>query len=149
MGDEKARETDGPAAAAALGLEPHPEGGWYRRLWTASEQVATERGPRAAATAIHYLLAPGERSRWHRVASDELWLWHSGSPLTLVHAAQPDDADGVRGVLGPDHAAGQSLWAAVPAGRWQSAEAEGPLPALLTCVVAPGFTWSDFTLHRG
>ncbi|WP_414720400.1 cupin domain-containing protein, partial [Streptomyces sp.] len=42
-----------PALAAELGLQPHPEGGWYRRLWTAAEEVVTARGPRAAATAIH------------------------------------------------------------------------------------------------
>ncbi|MFH9736880.1 cupin domain-containing protein [Streptomyces roseolus] len=127
-------------------MEPHPEGGWYRRLWTADEQAVTARGRRPAASAIHYLLAPGERSRWHQVAGDELWLWHSGSPLALVHAARPEGPDAVRKVLGPDHAAGHSLWAAVPAARWQRAEPEGLLPVLVTCVTVPGFAWPDLRL---
>ncbi|HWI05154.1 MAG TPA: cupin domain-containing protein, partial [Acidimicrobiales bacterium] len=42
--------------AATLGLEPHPEGGWYRE---------TFREP--ASSAIYYLLKAGERSHWHRV----------------------------------------------------------------------------------
>ncbi len=33
-------------------------------------------GPRNAATAIYFLLHPGEQSRWHVVRSDELWFWH-------------------------------------------------------------------------
>ena len=147
MGGDSVGEPDRPPLAAELGLEPHPEGGWYRRLWAAGEQVTTARGRRPAATAIHYLLAPGERSRWHQVAAEELWLWHSGGPLVLTHAARPGDPDAVRKTLGPDRAVDQGLWAAVPAGRWQCAVPEGRLPVLVTCVVAPGFAWDDFTLH--
>lgn len=33
-----------PALAVQLGLEEHPEGGWYRRLRAAGEQVDTSRG---------------------------------------------------------------------------------------------------------
>ena len=40
-------------------------------------------GPRHTATAIYFLLHPGEESAWHVVRSDELWFWHSGGPLEL------------------------------------------------------------------
>ncbi|MFF9815110.1 cupin domain-containing protein [Streptomyces sp. NPDC014006] len=144
MGREGARDSASHALIAELGLEPHPEGGWYRRLWT-GEQVDTARGRRAAATAIHFLLAPGEHSHWHRVAGDELWLWQRGSALALTHSTEPDDQ--VSPVfLGPQRAAGQTLWAVVPAGRWQTARPIGSGPVLVTCVVAPGFDWADFTL---
>ncbi|GAA2406705.1 cupin domain-containing protein [Streptomyces glaucosporus] len=135
-----------PPAAAELGLEPHPEGGWYRRLWAAAEQVTTARGRRAAATAVHYLLAPGEESRPHRVASDELWLWHGGGPLALAHAPEPDGARPVTTVLGAGRGLARTWWALVPAGHWQTARPAGPEPALVTCVVAPGFDWADLTL---
>ena len=63
-----------PRLAELLDLEPHPEGGWYRQTWrsTVSLSPAGYDGPRATATAIYFLLNPGEASRWHRVASDEL-----------------------------------------------------------------------------
>ena len=48
---------------AALQLEPHPEGGWYRETYRA-KAVGIER---ATSTAIYYLLKAGERSHWHRV----------------------------------------------------------------------------------
>ncbi|MEU0337307.1 cupin domain-containing protein [Streptomyces sp. NPDC006193] len=136
----------GPVWAAELGLEPHPEGGRYRRLWTSGEHVDTVRGRRPAASAVHYLLGPGEESRWHRVAWDELWLWQGGGPVSLTHAPEPADPAASTVVLGPGRAAGQVLWADVPAGRWQCARPVGSTPVLVTCVVAPGFDWADFTV---
>jgi predicted cupin superfamily sugar epimerase len=52
-----------------LALEPHPEGGFYREHHRAQAQVLPEdgRGPRAALTAIHFLLPAGQPSRWHVV----------------------------------------------------------------------------------
>src|SRR4051794_11947615 len=77
---------DPPALAEALDLAPHPEGGWYRETWRVPVTVEPSgyEGPRAAATGIYFLLPPGEESRWHRVRSDEVWLWHRGGPLTLL-----------------------------------------------------------------
>ncbi|MPZ66756.1 MAG: hypothetical protein GEU83_15025 [Pseudonocardiaceae bacterium] len=65
-------------------------------------------GSRATATGIYYLLGPGEESGWHRVASDELWLWHRGGPLLLAFggdAEAPDDV--VQHALGADVERGQ------------------------------------------
>lgn len=90
-----------PARAVALGLEPHPEGGWYRRTWTASDTVTTQAGTRPAATLIHFLLAPGEASAWHRVTSEEIWLWHGPGVLRLQFGGDGDApmADGGEGPL--------------------------------------------------
>ncbi len=80
---------------AALRLEPHPEGGWYRETWRAPVEVAAHGGTRAVATSILFLLLPGERSRWHRVRSDEMWFWQGGGPLRLSlggSAAAPAEA---------------------------------------------------------
>nr|MDT0664736.1 cupin domain-containing protein [Micromonospora sp. DSM 115978] len=95
----------------ALGLEPHPEGGWFRETWRARAEVAAHGGVRPAGTGIHFLLLPGERSAWHRVASDELWMWQGGGRLTVCLAGTDDrpsdDVD--RQVLGPDPAGGDAL----------------------------------------
>jgi hypothetical protein len=131
------------AIVAALGLAPHPEGGWYREIHRSPVMVATPRGPRAASTSIHFLLAPGDFSAWHRVASDEVWAWHAGDPVDL-HVL---DLSGHRVVrLGGDVGAGQAPIFVVPAGVWQAAAPVGPRHALCGCVVAPGFDFADFAM---
>jgi predicted cupin superfamily sugar epimerase len=137
---------------AALGLAPHPEGGWYRQTWRSATVVrpAGYSSPRAAGTAIHFLLAAGETSRWHRVRSDELWLWQGLGPLRLRYggsAAGPDDAATDHVVVGPDLSAGQALQALVPAGAWQAAAPLTEEGCLVACVVAPGFEFADFQLY--
>ncbi len=105
--------------AEQLDLQPHPEGGWFRESWRSdvSVQPPGYRGSRSLATAIYFLLHPGEESRWHVVRSDEIWFWHSGGPLVLHlggNGEQPLDDTAV--VLGPDVPAGHQPQALVPAG---------------------------------
>lgn len=131
----------------ALELVPHPEGGHYRETYRAGQQVQTPRGPRAASTAILFLLAAGECSRWHRIRSDEAWHHHGGGGL-LVYELCPEGS--VRSTrLGLNLAAGERPQHVVPAGNWFAAE---PTPAsrwsLVSCTVAPGFDFSDFELAR-
>ena len=73
-----------PPVAEALGLLPHPEGGWFRETWRTSAPVQAHGGERATATGIYFLLGALEESMWHAVRSDELWLWHRGGPLELT-----------------------------------------------------------------
>ena len=114
-----------PVTAERLGLEPHPEGGWFRRTWTSP---AAQDGRRAA-TAILFLLVPGERSVAHVVDADELWLWHGPGTLTLRVGDE-------RVHLDLEHP--QVL---VPAGVEQSAEPAAD-EVLVSCVVSPGFEWA-------
>lgn len=137
--------------AALLDLAPHPEGGWYRETWRSVHTLhpAGYDGSRHAATAIYFLLHPGERSRWHVVRSDELWLWHSGGPLTLWlggSGAEPAE-DPTDVAVGADVSAGQRPQVLIPGGTWQAATPAGDQPALVSCVVAPGFDFADFRLE--
>lgn len=138
--------------AQRLDLAPHPEGGWYRETWRSDVIVEPPGypGPRVAATAIYFLLHPGEESRWHVVRSDELWLWHGGGPLTLRfggHGPTPAPApDVVERTLGGEVAAGQHPQLVVPGGVWQAAAPAGDEPALVSCVVTPGFDFEDFSM---
>lgn len=127
---------------AALDLAPHPEGGWFRETWRASAAP----GQRATSTAILFLLLTDERSHWHKVDADEIWLWQAGDALAL-HLAPHDASTPITRVLGPDLAT-QDLQGIVPAGQWQAAE---PLAGdhgyvLVSCIVAPGFDFAGFTL---
>lgn len=113
---------------AALGLEPHPEGGWFRETW---------REP--AGTAIYYLLQAGERSAWHRVGLTEVWHFYAGGPLEL------ELRPGERHVLGGDVMGGQRPQVVVPAGVWQAAAPLGDW-TLVGCTVCPAFEFSQFEL---
>lgn len=142
-----------PLLAEALDLAPHPEGGWFRETWRAAWDLAPEPlpdgydGPRAAGTAIYYLLGLQETSAWHRVRSAELWLWHRGGPLSLrLGGGGPAPGDGVELLLGGDVEAGQHPQALIPPGVWQAAAPAGDHEVLLSCVVVPGFDLADFTL---
>jgi predicted cupin superfamily sugar epimerase len=136
-----------PPLAEQLDLTPHPEGGWYRETWQSPVSLRPEGygGQRSAATAIYFLLPPGERSRWHVVRSDELWLWHGGGPLILQLGGAAGEPAAERAVvLGADLSAGQQPQAVVPGGVWQRAAPAGEAPALVSCVVVPGFDFADF-----
>ena len=126
----------------ALGLQPHPEGGYFRRHHASALEVEVAGRLRPAMTAIHYLLATGERSRWHRVDADEAWHWQQGGTLDLL---QFDATSGTlsRTRLGPPD--GGQMSCIVPAGIWQSAFAPDEA-VLVTCTVAPGFVWEGFEL---
>jgi len=134
---------DKPALAELLGLEPHPEGGWYRQTWRSEVEFEPEGygGTRASATAIYFLLAPGEESRWHQVRSAEIWLWHSGGPLTLEYGDTPEVV-----TLGPDVRLGQQPQVVIPPNAWQAARPAGDDPVLVSCVVSPGFDFADFRM---
>jgi predicted cupin superfamily sugar epimerase len=133
----------------ALGLAPHPEGGWFRETWRAAPTLVPEGydGPRHAATAIHFALHPGEESRWHVVRSDELWLWHAGGPLTLRFGGAGDSpAQAETVLLGMDLGAGQRPQLLIPGGVWQAAAPASDQPVLVSCVVSPGFDFADFRM---
>ena len=131
--------TTAAAVIAALGLQPHPEGGWYRETFRAP---AT--GARSAVTAIHFLLEAGQQSHWHRVDADEIWCWHAGSALALGIAPGAGGA-AIWQSLGGDVLSGDAAQAVVPAGDWQAARADNGW-ALVSCVVAPGFDFAGFVL---
>jgi predicted cupin superfamily sugar epimerase len=118
---------------ALLGLERHPEGGWYRQTF-----VDDVPGGRAHSTLIYYLLERDDRSAWHRVDSAEVWHWYAGAPLEL-------QVGSTALILGNDLAAGQRPQGVVPRGAWQSAHSLGDW-TLVGCTVAPGFLFEHFEL---
>ena len=132
--------TDAATLIQALGLEPHPEGGWYRETWRADAPD----GGRASATAILFLLEQGQRSHWHKVDATEMWLFHAGNALRLQTA--PDDAGPILTIrLGADVLAGEEPQLRIEPRHWQSAEADRGW-ALVSCIVVPAFEFEGFTL---
>ncbi|HZX88237.1 MAG TPA: cupin domain-containing protein [Reyranella sp.] len=126
---------------ARLGLQPHPEGGYFRETF---RDTSRTEGGRSVSTAIYFLLAAGEVSHWHRVDAVEVWHWHAGAPLELRIAA--DDAGPIEAyALGPDLMAGEEPQRIVPHGAWQAARSLGDW-TLVGCTVAPGFEFHGFEL---
>lgn len=125
----------------ALGLAPHPEGGWFRRTW----EAAAGAGERPASSAIYYLLLEGEVSARHRIDATELWHFYDGDPLELVRERPGRPPD--RTVLGCDVAQGQRPQAVVEAGVWQWARPLGRY-SLVGATVTPAFTFEGFELRQ-
>jgi predicted cupin superfamily sugar epimerase len=127
-----------PPLAEALDLAPHPEGGWYRKTWTRTRfRPDGYPAERASATAVHFLLEPGEESRWHRVRSDELWLWHRGGPLTLLlgGAGERPEPQPQVVTLGAAVERAEAPQALVPGSSWQAARPAAGSGVLVSCVV--------------
>lgn len=135
----------------ALGLRPHPEGGYFAETYRSAESVPRaalpERydGDRPFSTAIHFLLSADQVSMFHRLRSDEIWHFHAGS-AAVVHVIEPDGTL-VQHRLGPEPGNGDRFQVVVPAGRWFGATVDDPESFVLVgCTVAPGFSYDDFEL---
>lgn len=135
------RSIDRPPLADALGLQPHPEGGWYRQTWVSPVTVTLPDGrERPTATLIYFLLPAGESSAWHRVSSDEVWLAHAGAVTLELGGAGETPTES--GTVVVDVERPQAL---VPAGVWQRT-VPSDADALVSCLVSPGFDFEDFEL---
>lgn len=100
---------------AELGLEPHTEGGYFRRIYTSEHRLSLPRGARPAATSIYYLLTRDEpRGRLHRNRSDILHFLVDGGPVEYVTLAPDGSLDRVR--LGAD----DERFLLVPGGHWKA-----------------------------
>ena len=127
-----------------LGLKPHVEGGYYKELYKSNHW----QGERPIASTIYYLLKSGQVSRFHRLKSDELWLYHYGSPLRIVQLQE--DGSVTVPVLGLAVDRGERPQVTVPGGVIFGAEVIEPDSfCLVSCVVAPGFDPRDFELFSG
>ena len=138
-----------------LGLETHPEGGWYTRDWQSPH--TDEASSRPLSSLIYFLLPEGDASAWHKVDADEVWLWHGPASVKLELGGSdetPESDESKRTVitLGSGITTDQadvtvSGHVVVPAGVWQRT-VPGQGDALVSCVVSPGFVFDGFTLEQ-
>jgi uncharacterized protein len=134
-----------------LGLQAHPEGGYYKSTYAAKEQITDSEltvefeGTRKLFTSIYFLLESHDVSHFHRLKSDELWYYHGGSALT-VHVIHEDGRyEEVK--LGPNLEKGETLQYLVPKNSiFGSSVMDANTFALVGCMVSPGFDFQDFEL---
>ena len=145
-----------PRTAELLDLAPHPEGGWYRedleRAGPVRAAGGLPRGARGRDRRSYFLLAPGEESA---LAPGPVGRGLAGGTRGLPRSPsarrrrRPEPAGWpARVTLGPDLAAGHEPQHVIPGGHWQAARPVAGREVLVSCVVAPGFDFADFTLLR-
>ena len=128
----------GLALIDRLGLQPHPEGGWFRRTFESAAML--EAGQRCG-SAIYYLLCAGEFSAFHRLQSDEMLHHYAGAPVRVYVLAE----EALREItLGPDVLAGEQPQLLMPAGTLFAIEPVGEEYALLGCTVCPEFRYEGW-----
>jgi hypothetical protein len=145
---------------ASLGMQPHPERGYYVETYRAAAAVTApadlrreQPASRSAGTAIYFLVTRAQpATHLHRLLSDEIFHLYEGGPLDVLRLRE--EADGRRhgevARLGLGLAAGERPQLVIPAGTWFAAElAAGASHCLIGCTVAPGFDFADFELAAG
>jgi predicted cupin superfamily sugar epimerase len=83
-------------------------------------------------------LSPHSEGGWYAET------WHASAPLVLETAAAAEGPARPQ-LLGPDVTRGERPQAVVPAHHWQAARSTGAF-TLVSCVVAPGFSFQGFEL---
>lgn len=134
---------------AALDLQPHVEGGYFRRTFQADHRamLQTTRGPRYLVTSIYYLLTEDSQvGHFHFNQSDILHFYHLGDPIEYSMIAGDGSLQTL--VLGSDILAGQLLQMHVPGGIWKASrllEGEHGF-GLISETVSPGFDFADMEM---
>jgi predicted cupin superfamily sugar epimerase len=134
-----------------LDLLEHPEGGYFKETYRSLEDVMKDAlperfpGSRRFSTAIYFLLTGDQYSHFHRIKSDELWHFHTGSSITLHMISPEGEYSTIK--LGPDVKRGEVFQAVMPAAFWFGTTVDDPKSfTLVGCTVAPGFDFEDFEL---
>ncbi len=134
-----------------LRLIKHPEGGYFKEIYRSSTQISPQdlnwdcNEKHASATSIYFLLPSGEVSKLHRLKSDEIWYFHSGSTLTISIISPQGELCQTKLGLNPDQKEQPQL--IIPAGSIFGATVDEPDSySLVGCMVTPGFDFRDFEL---
>lgn len=135
-----------------LQMHAHPEGGYYKESFASSENICDKdlktkfEGERILWTSIYFLLRDGEVSNFHKLKSDEMWYYHSGSPLT-IYMISPDGIL-TTSQLGLDIEKGEVPQVLVPKNYIFGSAMNNEGYALVGCMVSPGFDFKDFQLFE-
>lgn len=135
-----------------LNMTAHPEGGFYKEIYTSEESITSQElkvdyeGSRILWTSIYFLLRDGEVSKFHRLKSDEMWYYHSGSPLTIYMISPNGEL--ITEQLGLDVEHGEKPQVLVPKDYIFGSAMNNEGYALVGCMVSPGFEFRDFELFK-
>jgi len=135
-----------------LEMIEHPEGGFYKEIFASAENISDRdlnvefEGSRILWTSIYFLLRDGEVSNFHRLKSDEMWYYHSGSPLTIYMISPEGELTSEQ--LGLNIEKGEKPQVLVPKNYIFGSAMNNGGYALVGCMVSPGFEFKDFELFE-
>jgi hypothetical protein len=134
-----------------LKLSAHPEGGYFKEVYRSSDIIEKEflppryKSPHCVSTSIYYMLVENQISHFHKLLSDEIWHFYTGSPI-LIHCISTD-GDYTCIKLGSSLNDKFLFQHTIKLDTWFAAELEDKNSfALVGCTVAPGFDFEDFLL---
>ncbi|MFC0185347.1 hypothetical protein SAMN04515674_103124 [Pseudarcicella hirudinis] len=132
-------------------MQKHPEGGYFAETYRSKEKIAKSglperfKGDRSFSTGIYFLLESHHISAFHKIESDEMWHFYTGSPLDIYVISPEGVLDVIK--LGENFENNEVFQAVVPAGSWfGSKPAVKDSYSLVGCTVAPGFDFDDFEM---
>lgn len=134
----KPKSMDAQKYIDKLGLEPHPEGGYYRQVYGNDET-----GKKGIST-IYYMLTDNDKSAFHRLHNmTEIWYYHAGERLNIYVI----DTDGT---LTVHHLfANNEMQVVIKPEQWFAADIpSGHGFCLVGCAVAPAFSFENFELGK-
>jgi predicted cupin superfamily sugar epimerase len=134
------------ALISSLELEPHPEGGFFRRTYQsiAAAPIGPEGKSRRLLSSIFYLLSRDSPiGQLHVNRSDILHFHQGGAPIRYTLVSPSGELS--QTILGSDLAKGRTLQLTVPGGWWKASELlEGEADfGLISEAVSPGFEYED------
>lgn len=136
-----------------LKLSKHPEGGYFREVYRSGGTIPATalplqyNGERVFSTSIYFLLEGDDFSAFHRIHSDEIWHFYTGSPLTIHCIDQQGNY--YQKKLGENPENNEEFQTLIPSGTWFGAVIDKPRSfSLVGCTVAPGFEFNDFELGK-
>lgn len=135
-----------------MDMIPHQEGGFFKESFISKETIPVKYSnsdldeSRNLWTSIYFLLRDGEVSNFHRLKSDEMWYYHSGSPLTIYMISPEGEL--ITEELGLNIERGEKPQVLVPKDYIFGSAMNNEGYALVGCMVSPGFEFKDFELFE-
>jgi uncharacterized protein len=130
-----------------LQLEPHIEGGYFRRTYTSPLhlQINHHSSSRPLLSSIYYLLTKESPiGHMHKNQSDIMHYYHLGGSLKFTLISPDGDLKEV--IVGSHIDKNQQLQLLVPGGYWKASELKEGEFALISEAVSPGFDFEDMQL---
>lgn len=99
-------------------------------------------------SSIYFLVSSASFSAFHRLRTDEVWHYYTGTSYLRLHMIESDGSYFFQD-LGRNPDKGEVFQYCVPRGRWFAAEVGSPESFVLAgCTLAPAFDFADFELAK-
>jgi uncharacterized protein len=126
----------------AVGLKKFTD---RRRCFLSTVLPENFSGDRSISTSIYYLLEGDDFSAFHRIKSDEIWHFYTGT--SAIEIISVEEGKIRKQFLGDNPRENQFFQIVVPKNTWFAARLVNKQGfALAGCTVSPGFHFDDFEM---